>query len=75
MPLQAPGVEAEGCRIDIGEMRHGAAVGDGVGRGDEGQGRDNYVVARLDADDKQGGVQGRRAVDRGYGVARAGNVA
>ena len=65
------GVEVVGQRVDVGEDRRRAALPDGVGRGDEGQRRDDDLVAGADARDVEREVQRGGAVGRGHRVGRA----
>ena len=44
------GVEIPGFAVAIEEYRLGAKIGDGVGCCDKGQGRAEYLVIRLDAE-------------------------
>ena len=69
---QGLGVEAEGVAGAVGEMGRGTAVTHGIGGGDEGEGRDDDLIARQDAGQQQGDMEGGGAIDHGDGVARAG---
>ena len=62
------GREVEGDGIDVGEDRCGADVQDGVGDGDEGEGRDDDFIAFSDAEGEQGHVQACGAAADGDGV-------
>ncbi len=57
--------------IDVDEHRHGAAVADGVGGGDEGVADGDHLVAGPDADGQQRQMQRGGAVGHGAGVRRA----
>ena len=54
------GVDLERLRVGVDEDRQGVLEQDGVDRGDEGVGRDDHLVARLDADRRQRGDRARR---------------
>jgi hypothetical protein len=69
--FQRPGIDVVGCGVYIHEHGPGAGEQDRVGRGDEGEGRGDDLVARPDPMGQQGDVQGGGAgVDR-HGVLNA----
>ncbi|MDF9803742.1 hypothetical protein M2436_002289 [Streptomyces sp. HB372] len=55
----AAGVEAETARLDVGEHHVGADEADRVRGGGEGEGGDDHLVARADAQGQQQQVKGR----------------
>ena len=61
----ALGIEVEGLQVDVGEHRRGVGLDDGGGRGQEGVGRHDHLVAGLDAGGHQGDPQRDGAVDHG----------
>ena len=67
-------VDLEGLRVGVDEDRQGVLQEHRVDRGDEGVGRNDHLVARLDADRRQRGEQGAGAVGGGHAVLGAGEV-
>ncbi len=63
-------IEVEGPRVDVDEDRNGQVMQDGRGGGQEGQRRDDDLVARLAAGRGDGGVQRGRARAERQGVLR-----
>ncbi len=72
MTLQRGGIEPQRLPGRIDEMRHGARMADGIRCRDEGDRRQDHLVIRLDAFQQERGMQRRRAVDDGDGMADAG---
>ena len=68
-------IHVERAGLDVDEHRRGAAIADGVGRGDEGMADGDDLVAGADADRQQRQVQRRRAVGHRTGVRRADELA
>ena len=60
-PFRILGVHVHGFTLAVDQDRPAAGVDNGIGRGGEGQSRDDDLVAGLDADGQHGQVQGRRA--------------
>jgi len=50
-------IEVESDGVDLRKDRRGADLEDGVGHCDEGEGRDDYLVACSDAEGEQGDVK------------------
>ena len=69
--LQLGRVHVVGARVDVHEHRDGVLVQRAGGRGQEGEGGGDHLVARPDADRGQRHVQGRRAAAGGQAVLRA----
>ncbi len=67
-------IDPEAVRLAVDEVRRGPAVGDCVGGCDEGEGGQQDLVPRLDADGQERGVQCCGPVDGGDGVACAGDL-
>ena len=63
-------VDGESLGLDVGEDRDRAHLGDGGCGGDEGQGRDDDLVAEADSEGAQDELQRDRAVGHGDAVAR-----
>jgi hypothetical protein len=54
-------IDVEGLGIDVGQDRRGADMHRGIGRGGEGDGRGDDLVARADAVGDQGEMERRGA--------------
>jgi len=67
-PLRRLRVDVQRSRQDIHQDRSRAAISDGVGRGDKGDGRNEHLVARLQPVGSQSEMQGRCSVGCGNGV-------
>ena len=66
-------VDQQRVGINVGEDRRSAQIGHAVGRGGEGDGRHDHLVAGADAQGVHGRVQGGRPVADGHGSRRAGD--
>ena len=64
----ALGIDVQGLRIDVDENRHGSGQANGVGGRDEGDVRDDHLIARADA------RGGERKEDRGRPARRGDRV-
>ena len=61
------GIDGPGGRVGVDQDRPGPHVGDHVGRGHEGLGGDEDVVARIDPQEEQGQVESGGAAGQGQG--------
>ena len=72
--LDLAGIDLECLRVGVDEDRQGVLEQHRVDRGDERVGRNDHLVARLDADRRQRGEEGTRAVGGGHAMLRAGQL-
>jgi len=64
--LDRSGIEVQGDGINLREDRRGAHLKNGIGDGDEGEGRDDHLVAFADAEDEQSQMKACGAGADGY---------
>ncbi len=65
------GIEVQGARVDVGEDHAGAAEGEGAGRRDERERRDDHLVARPQVEEQRAHLEGVGARGREQDLAAA----
>ena len=67
-------IDVEAARVDVDEHRHGAEQRHDLGRGREGEGRNEDGVAAADARGHEGHEKGIGAARAGHDMRRAGEI-